>query len=249
MNSLPLDDFALILEGENCFPIARATFEVDGDDWGEVTIEEAQARLVEEDDLAVIQLEAPFVSAGALEGLGVAVTASGLRQVNLDETYLVPVPGAGAEGFERYEMPSPLPAGAHRFDWSYVWNPPKDLDTGEVLEDGVDLQPLEVRGRFAVTPEGPAPLPERVHLAELEAAGLLAVTGGASFTREVVLPATARELKVEGGPADLEVHGPDGALTRLAATGGFELPGGDERFTLTLRMPTQVVAIRGLIVG
>ncbi len=120
--------------------------EVDGARWGVLAVAEVQARLEAADDFAVLMLDHEFQSAGLLQDLMVAVPATGLRNLALDGTYMIPSKDPPA-GLALYKMPSPLAPGAHKLQWSLVWSPPVDRSTGEANHGGVSLVPAEVRGR------------------------------------------------------------------------------------------------------
>ncbi|MAG57503.1 MAG: hypothetical protein CMJ83_14520 [Planctomycetes bacterium] len=224
--SIPLTSFRPVLGGCNVMRLSSASVESDGDDWGEMAIVDAQAKLEELDDFAILQLGTTFSTEAELSELRVEVNEVGLRTLEVDGTYCTPAKGEENEGCERYKLPSPLPAGEHRLDWSYVWNPPKD-GSGDPAADGVTLIPPRICGPFVASAGGrPAPLPDAVD------AGALAATfpepeGGFEIAADVDVPADARAVLVEGvSPGSISVRLEDQELARTGDAASFELPPG-----------------------
>jgi len=208
--------------GDDCViaAIEKALVEADGDDWGEMGIAEAQARLESDDDLVILQLRSAFTTAAEITGAGVEVNGAGLRTLDVDGTYAVLDKGAAREGCERYRLPDPFPAGEHKLEWSYVWNPPKDCSTGEPLPDGVTLLPPWLMRS------------EPGSLARVQA--------------DVDVPVGVRGLVVEGpAPGNVSASIDGAQLPSADSAGCLELPPGiSGKMTLYLEFPSDAV-LRG----
>jgi hypothetical protein len=247
--TLPLDGFQPVLDGANVFEIPEAQVESDGDDWGSLDLAVAQARLEEADDLAILQLRSVFVTGAEIPGMRIEVNAVGLRTLEVDGTYCVPAKGEERPGGERYKLPDPLPAGKHRLEWSYVWNPPKDRSTGEPLTDGVTLWPVRITGPFIVSDAGLLPIPKTVD-ARLLSSLFPATEGNLSLVASTDVPLGARQLVIEGpvaGTIDVLLDDqplPKGSGTPVTAP---LPPATAGSVTLTLRMtrgPVNLSSVR-----
>lgn len=147
---LSLEGWDAVLDPSFVLELAAAQAEVDGDDWGEMPIVDLQAKLEADDDFVILQLETTFATGIPVSGLRVEVNSLGLRTLEVDGVYQVPVKGEAPEGFDRYVVKDVLPAGDHRLLWSYVWNPPKD-SSDEPNPDGVTLAGPKIFGARAAS--------------------------------------------------------------------------------------------------
>jgi len=237
VKAFELTNFQVVLDHPTVLTLTHADVEADDEQWGRISLAEAQERLVKEDDLAILVLRTDFESEGELRDMTIEVNANGLRLLEVDGTYLVPRSGEAPEGFERYELPSPLEPGYHEVQWSFVWNPPVDSGTGEEQEDGVTLQPLRIQGRAAGRHDKVFPAPSQIALDQLEESGLGGIPEGLGLVREIEIPSEATELRLEGpGAESFQPLLDDHLLPAMEAVGCFRLPPAtDGPVTLTLR--------------
>lgn len=199
-STIPVSIAALRLEflKPTRHPLDPVDVEVDGIAWGKMPMRQLQERLEAADDFAVLVLKLECTTLTPIESLLVETPAEGLRNMTLDGKYMVPVKDAAAHVVS-YRLPSPLPVGVHQLLWSYVWSPPLNRSTKEVLDGGVTLLPPVFCGVFTVTLEGLVAAPLEVHGQELTSAAF----PGASLaaTVRVQLPAWPVAVHLEGPPA------------------------------------------------
>ena len=241
--ALPLDGYRVALTAPNILAIDPVRADVDGEDWGLLNVEEVQRRLEQEDDFAIVQLEADLVSRAAVPGLVVRLNAGGLRRVDLDGTYLTPTEKDLGPDLVGYGLPDPLPAGTHRLAWSCAWNPPEG-------GDGVTLAVPRIVGSFA-DPEGQlAPLPEHVDLLRLGEVGLASAEARLSLSRYVEVPPAYKVLHVQGplaGSLSIAADGDDLAVISEAPMRFSVPPHLDGKVHLTLQFtgsPAPVTMMR-----
>lgn len=250
MKALELDGFQVVMTHPTVLQLPNAEVEADDEIWGTMPLADAQKRLEDDDDFAILVLRTEFTSEGDHEGLTIEVNSEGLRLLEVDGKYLVPVAGAAPEGFERYLLPSPFPAGEHSVQWSFVWQPPVDKSSGEKLDDGVTLMPLRLQGP-GVSGQGGVltAAPDTANLGDLDAAGFTGAGEGLSFKRAIELPSGLSQLVLEGpGAAHFQPHVDGIALPAVAETvGQFTLPpGSDGTVELELSVTDTAASLTGI---
>ena len=241
---IPLTSFAWPTGSAPRTILARAFADVDGDDWGEIPLSETQARLVEEDDLAILQLWVDLEIADPIEFFEVEVNDIGLRTLDMGGTYCVPVRDADLpEGHARYKLESALEPGVHRLQWSYVWNPPADSE-GNALDDGVTLTPPIVRHLVA---DASGVL--RKPTAEPDVAALSAGSLDAELECPISIQVTDTSLRVEAShPGGIQAFLDDQELPQSPPQSGtFAIPPATEgAHTLRLKLSADGGLIRRL---
>jgi hypothetical protein len=212
---LVLEDYTTCALGDHVWRIERARVEVDDEDWGQIAIAEAQARLAASGEFAIVVLRAAIEVREPVSALGLEAAAAGQRNLSFGETYLVPARTGATPGYARYRMPDPLPAGRHAITWSYAWEPPEADGEPRVV-----LLPLQVVGCFAADAGRLEPLPARLDLRRnaLE-------TGPVSARRTVVVPSAAVALRLTGPGAAAAAVALDGVdlVRRAGDPGQFHL--------------------------